>query len=186
MNILNQITEGIKNIFSKKQELGIGGVYTFEVYDSEGNFKYAFEEHNIVPDEGLKYALGAMLSKTSPVANFYIGLYTGNYTPVAGDTAATFPANATEFSGYTAATRVLWDLSGTPSITSTTISNTGLEAAFTLNTTATIVGAFISTASAKGAVTGILLSAIKFPAAKGPLNSGDTIKIGYGLTVISQ
>jgi len=184
---LRKIVNTIKDMFTKEKESGkLRGWYTATAYDKNGNELWSISEKNIVPNEGLYYALGTIVGKTASTTQFYIGLFSGNYTPVSTDTAATFPANATEFTGYNETTRQLWDLSGTTSITSTTISNTGSEAVFTMNQTVTLTGAMLMSASGKGAVTGFMLSAIKWSAAKGPLNSGDQLKVNYGLTVISS
>jgi hypothetical protein len=113
------------------------------------------------------------------VSSWYIGLYSGNYTPVITDTAATFPGSATEFTGYTNATRGALTAGA---VSGGAWSNTATPFDFTFNTGGTIYGGFISSASAKSATTGTLLSAVKFSASK-TVASGEILRITAGITL---
>lgn len=136
---------------------------------------------NLLTDQGLMYMLSVGLNNGSKIATWYIALYSGNYTPAAGLTAASFPATATEITspteGYTEETRQAW-VAGSPS--NNTIDNLANKAAFTIATASNLVvnGAALVSESAKGAITGTLISATKFSAARTLYNT-DVFNIAY-------
>jgi len=136
---------------------------------------------NLMPTEGLNHMLGVTLKAVTQAATWYIGLYEGNYTPVAGDTAATFPASATETTTYAESTRVEFNEG---SITAGAVDNSANRAEFTFNAAKTVYGGFISSASAKGGVTGALLSAVKFSSPK-VLEIGAILRVTAGFTLAS-
>lgn len=120
---------------------------------------------NLVPTEGLNHILMVALSNTAKLNTFYLALYSGNYTPTAALTAANFTATATEIvsgtEGYSEATRQTW----VPVITAAGVmDNYASKAVFTIATATslTIRGAALLSASAKGATTGVLISAARY------------------------
>lgn len=136
---------------------------------------------NLVPTEGLNHILMVALSNTAKLNNFYLALYSGNYTPTAALTAANFVATATEIvsgtEGYSEATRPVW----TPTITSAGVmDNYAAKADFTIvtATSLTIRGAAVLSDAVKGATTGVLISAAKFTADRVEAN-GNTYSLGY-------
>lgn len=137
--------------------------------------------HNLMPTEGMNYALSVLLKGTSQTSNWFVGLYEGNYTPVAGDKAATFPTSATEVTTYDEASRVglTWG-----SVENAYVDNAAAKSEFTSNEQKTVTGAFITSASGKGATSGVLLSAAKFSSPK-PFAVGDVLKIVAGFTLQS-
>lgn len=141
-----------------------------------------WESKNLVVNEGLNYLLGAGLGNAGAQSNWYLGLFTGNYTPVATDTAASFPGNATETNGYTAGARPAF----TPgSATGQQISNTASQAAFTFNTTLTIYGAFLASSAVIGGTTGVLFGAAQFGSSKSVVNN-DQLMLAYTFTGASS
>lgn len=174
-------------------KLGIGGVYTFEhirggkVIDNKvvgGEVIDTWSEKNIVVDEGLAYILGvAFDGSTSALTSWYIGLFSGNYTPVNTTTAANITANATEITtAYSEATRVAWVEAG---VTARLIGNAASPALFTFTAATTnVYGAFLASASAKGATTGTLSSAKRFAALKTMLIT-DILSVTYEITATS-
>jgi hypothetical protein len=137
--------------------------------------------HNLMPTEGLNYMLSTAIKGTAGLSPWYIGLYEGNYTPVGTDTAAGFPAAATETTAYTEATRVEFN-EGT--VAAGAADNSANRAEFTFNAAKTVYGGFISSASAKGGVSGVLLSAVRFSSPK-VLEIGAVLRVTAGFTLAS-
>lgn len=162
-------------------EAKLGALYLIElirdgvVIDSE-------VVHNLIPLEGLNYLLSSEFKGTAVPATWYIGLYEGNYAPQLSDTAAAFPAAATETTTFNEATRVAF-VPG--AVAGGTVDNSASPAIFTFNALKTIYGGFMTSASAKGAVTGSLISAVRFASPKTP-NIGDVLKVTAGFTFASS
>lgn len=138
--------------------------------------------HNLMPAEGLNHVLGVTFKGESQVTSWFVGLFEGNYTPVAGDTAASFPGSATECTAYSEATRRALTLGA---IAAGSADNTGSRAEFTMNANKTVYGGFVTSASAKGATTGTLISAVRFASAKS-LSSDDVLRVTAGFTLASE
>lgn len=136
---------------------------------------------NLVPTEGLNYILEAALRAGTVLPNWFVALFEGNYTPVAGVTAATFPAAATESTAYDEATRVAWV---SAAAAAGVVTNAASKAVFTINATKTIYGIAMSSASAKGATTGALVSVAKFAAAKSVVAT-DILNVTSSITMTS-
>lgn len=136
---------------------------------------------NLVPTEGLNYILEAALRSGTVLPNWFVALFEANYTPVAGVTAATFPAAATESTAYDEATRVAWV---SAAAAAGVVTNAANKAVFTINATKTIYGIAMSSASAKGATTGALVSVAKFAAAKNVVAT-DVLNVTSSITMTS-
>lgn len=144
-------------------------------------------DKNLLPDEGLIYLLNVGLNNGSKLATWYLSLYAANYTPLAGLTAASYPATASEITsnteGYTESTRPVW----TPTAPTTPlIDNLANKAAFTIATASslTVNGAALLSEATKGAVTGKLVSATKFAAARTLYNT-DVFNLAYRVQLTS-
>ena len=129
--------------------------------------------HNLIPDEGVKHMQEVIFKAATQVNPWYLSIFEGNYTPIAGLTAAAYPAAATECTAYTAGTRLEW-IEG--AVVGGSLDNSASKAEFTMNADKTIYGAVLSSAAAKGAVTGVLGSAVRFATAKAVL-SGDILRL---------
>jgi len=99
--------------------------------------------------------------------------------PVAGDTAAVH-AGFTEIVPYSNATRPACTFGTATTADPSVISNSASPAAFSINATATVGGAFLISNNTKGGFTGVLFSASDF-AAPGDrtVASGDTLNVTY-------
>lgn len=146
------------------------------------------EDYNLLTIEGLNHALDTALKNGTQNTTWYLALYEGNYTPVNTLTAASFPAtageNTSQTEGYTGANRPTW----TPgTIASGSVDNHDAKATFTFATASSVVinGAGLSSVQARGATTGVLLSATKFSAARTFLDT-DTFTLGYELEITSS
>lgn len=139
---------------------------------------------NLVPTQGLNHILMVALSNTAKLNNFYLALYSGNYTPTAALTAANFAATATEIvsgtEGYSDATRPGW----TPTITAAGVmDNYAAKATFNIvtATSLTIRGAALLSDAVKGSTSGVLISAAKFASDRIEYN-GNEYNLGYRVT----
>lgn len=154
-------------------------------YDTNG--EDPGESPNLLPDEGLIYLLSVGLNNGAKLSSWYLSLYAANYTPLPGLTAASYPATASEITsnteGYTESTRPLW----TPTAPTTPmLDNLANKAAFTIATASslTVNGAALLSEATKGAVTGKLVSATKFPVAR-TLYDTDVFNLAYRVQLTS-
>lgn len=138
-------------------------------------------DHNLVPDAGILHILDVTLRNQTRFASWYIAPYAGAVTPAANWTAANFTANSSEIvsgtEGYSETTRPQW----VPAAAAAgKISNLASKASFTIVCTGTlnINGAGLLSANAKGATSGVLISASRFGATR-VVNNGDTWECGY-------
>ena len=134
---------------------------------------------NLVVTEGLNETLESTLAGVTPVTQWYLGIYEGNYTPQATDTGATIAASSTESSSYTEAVRQNLTLG---SVASGSVNNDASKATFSINASVTIYGVMCISTSTINDVAGTLFSASKFASGR-PLISGDSLIIGYTVTV---
>ena len=137
---------------------------------------------NLIPTQGMIYILNCALYSTAKLNNFYLALYSGNYTPTNALTAANFAATATEITsgteGYSNATRPAWLPPAAATVDS--IDNYAAKAAFNIVTASqvTIRGAALLSDSVKGSTVGTLISAAKFANDRTEFN-GNVYSLGY-------
>lgn len=164
------------------------GAFAAGVYIHDVNGQDERIDPNLLPDEGLLYLLNVGLCNGTKLASWYLSLYAANYTPLAALTAASYPATASEITsgteGYTEATRQVWT-PGTPA--SNLVDNLSNKAAFTIATASslTVNGAALTSESAKGAVTGTLISATKFASTR-TLYDTDVFNLAYRVQLTSS
>ena len=137
--------------------------------------------HNLMPEEGRNHAVSVITKGATQVPAWYIGLFEGNYVPVDSDKASTFPTSATESTAYLPATRVEF-VEG--AVAAGVVENTASRAEFTATAAKTIYGAFLVSAQAKGAITGVLMSAARFTAPK-VLQSDDVLRVTASFSMTS-
>lgn len=173
--------ESASGLLVPDHRLVVGGVFLGKIV-RDGEVIEEFEDHNIVVNEGLNYLLNAGIAGQSQISNWYLGLFSGNYTPVATVTAATIAAASTEWTSYNEATRQAF----TPVAASAqSITNAASTATFTQNASGTIYGAFLASNSAKSATTGTLLAAAQFGSPK-TVSAGDLLVLSYTLGASSS
>jgi len=139
---------------------------------------------------GLQYMCGTALTSTAQITTWYIGLYGAGATnsPNATDTMSSHGAQGaggwTEITPYSNATRPACTFAAATLANPSVATNTASPAAFTINGTATVGGAFLVSNNTKGGSTGTLFSAADF-AAPGDRSvvSGDTINLTYTLSL---
>ncbi|CAB5223832.1 hypothetical protein UFOVP393_13 [uncultured Caudovirales phage] len=161
------------------------GYFTIQCFDKDGNLKWEDENHNLVVNGGLQYMCGTALTSTAQITTWFIGLYGAGATnnPAAGDTMASH-AGWTEVTAYSNATRPACTFASATLANPSVATNTASPAAFTINGTATVGGAFLTSSNTKGGTTGTLFSAADF-ASPGDRSvvSGDTINLTYTLSL---
>lgn len=158
-----------------------GGVFRIQCLDPNGNLKWEAESHNLVVNVGLKDMNEKYFTGSAYTAAWYIGLYgaAASNNPAAGDTMASH-GGWTEETGYSNATRPAATFGTSTTADPSVISNTSSPAAFSINASATIGGAFLTSNDTKGGTTGTLFSAADF-ASPGDrtVASGDTLNVTY-------
>jgi hypothetical protein len=158
-------------------KIGLDGAFTFD-HIRNGEIIHSEVSPNIVVDEGLIYALGTSLGSVPQKTNWYMGLYSNNYTPVAGDTGATIVASAAEVTtAYDEGTRPVWTPTATTSKTAENLAQT-----FTFNTPTTVYGGMIISGATKGSTTDTLFCATKFAAARN-FQAADILQLTYKIII---
>jgi len=172
---------GITTAKATQEKVKGGGVFTLKCFDKDGNLKWESVSHNLVVNVGLQDMNAKYFSGSAYTAAWYIGLYgaAASNTPAAADTMSSH-AGWTEVIAYSQATRVAATFGTATTADPSVISNSASPAAFTINATTTVGGAFLTTGSAKSGTAGTLFSASDF-AAPGDRSvvSGDTLTVTY-------
>jgi hypothetical protein len=175
------VASTLERLSTSKDSARAGGVFTLECYDQDGNLKWSDSLHNLVVNVGLQDMNTQYFKGATYTAAWFIGLYGAgaSNTPAASDTAASH-AGWTEIVPYSNATRPAATFGTATTADPSVISNSASPAAFTINATATVGGAFLISNSTKSGTTGILFSASDF-AAPGDRSvaSGDTLNVTY-------
>lgn len=168
------------------------GKYLVECFDKDGNLKWVAESKNLVVNVGLQYMAGVALTSTAQITSWYIGLYGAgaSNTPAATDTMSSH-GGWTENTTYSESTRpaatfaaaTLPTGTGNPSV----VTNTASKAAFTINGTTTIGGAFLTSNNTKGGSTGTLFSASDFQSpGDRSVVSGDILNVTYTFSLTAS
>lgn len=153
------------------------GFFHLEVIRN-GQVVHNFDFPNGSTTQGRNYLLDAGFRNSGTTANWYIGLIDadGFSALAAADTAASH-GGWDEFTAYDETTRQAWNKSAASSGTM----NASAASAFTIGAVGAstfLQGAFITSASAKSATTGVLWATGEFPA-EIPVQEGDIINITY-------
>jgi hypothetical protein len=157
------------------------GLFEIKCHDKDGNLKWTAESKNLVVNAGLRYMAGSALTSVTQITTWYLGLYGAgaSNTPAAGDTMASH-AGWTEVTAYSNANRVTASFAAATTANPSVVTNTASPAAFNINGTATVGGAFLTSENTKGGTTGTLFSAADFgsPGDRAVVD-GDTLSVTY-------
>tara|TARA_R110000868_G_scaffold2404_2_gene17864 strand:- start:346 stop:924 length:579 start_codon:yes stop_codon:yes gene_type:complete len=161
------------------------GVYKIQCHDVSGNLKWEAESKNLVVNVGLQDMNAKYFTGSSYTATWYLGLYGAgaSNTPAASDTMSSH-AGWTEIVPYSNATRPVCTF-GTPTTANPSVAtNSASPASFTINATATVGGAFLTSDSTKGGTAGTLFSAADFgaPGDRSVANA-DVLTVTYTLSL---
>jgi hypothetical protein len=156
------------------------GRFLIECYDKDGLLKWSAEESNLVVNVGLQYMAGTALTTTAQITTWYIGLYGAgaSNTPAAGDTMASHAGwtEVTPYSGNRPTATFAAATLANPSV----VTNTASPASFSITSTQTVGGAFLTSNNTAGGSTGVLFSAADFQApGDRSVVSGDTLNVTY-------
>ena len=177
----DSITAGLITQRTGSERMGAGGVFTVTCVGADGQEKWSDSFHNLVVNQGLQDMNSKYFSGSSYTATWYIGLYgaAASNNPAASDTMASH-AGWTEIVPYSNATRPACTFGTATTADPSVITNSASPAAFTINATATVGGAFLTSNNTKSGSTGILFSASDF-AAPGDrvVANGDTLNVTY-------
>ena len=157
------------------------GKYVVECFDKDGNLKWVAETPNLVVNVGLQYMAGSALTSTAQITTWYLGLYgaASSNNPAAGDTMSSH-AGWTEVTDYSESTRPAATFAAATNANPSVVTNTASKAAFTINGTTTVGGAFLTSNNTKGGTTGTLFSAADFSApGDRSVVSGDILNVTY-------
>lgn len=161
------------------------GKFTVQCFDKDGNLKWESEHQNLVVNQGLQYMCGTALTSVAQITTWYIGLYGAgaSNTPAAGDTMSSH-AGWTEVTPYSNATRPSCTFATATTANPSVATNSASPAAFNIDTTSTVGGAFLVSNNTKGGSTGTLFSAADFssPGDRAVAN-GDTLNVTYTMSL---
>jgi hypothetical protein len=161
------------------------GVYKVQCHDAQGNLKWEADAPNLVVNVGLQDMNSKYFTGSAYTAAWYLGLYGAGATnnPAAGDTMASH-AGWTEVTAYSQSTRPACTF-GVPTTANPSVAtNSASPAAFSINATTTVGGAFLVSNSTKGGTTGTLYSAADFSSpGDRSVVSGDTLSVTYTLSL---
>lgn len=157
------------------------GVYKIQCIGADGVLKWEEEMNNLTTNVGRQNMNAVYFSSSAATATWYLGLVDGASAPTyaAGDTAVTH-TGWTENTGYSNATRVTCTFGTATTASPSVITNSASPAAFSMNATSTIAGAFLISNSTKGGTTGTLFSEASFSSpGNRSVVSGDTLNVTY-------
>lgn len=157
------------------------GVYKIQCVGADGVVKWEEEMSNLTTNDGRQNMNAVYFSSSSATATWYLGLVDGASAPTYanGDTALTH-TGWTENTGYSNATRVTCTFGTATTASPSVITNSASPAAFNMNATSTIAGAFLISNSTKGGTTGTLFSEASFSSpGNRSVVSGDTLNVTY-------
>ena len=169
------------NIFCPSQIVKVSSHYQVWCYKPDGSLRWFDEFYNLVTTLGLNALLDNTFDNAAAAFNWYVGLKdTGNV--VAGDTMASHSGWAT-ITPYSDATDPAWTKNGVAS--SGSMSNSSSKAAFNINATDTIFGAFLKDDNTKGGTAGTLYGGGNFSSSRAVVD-GDTLNVQIDLDLTSS
>lgn len=159
--------------------LGLKNIWTINCYDRYGMLKWGETKKNLITTEGLNHILETELNGGTQEVNWYIGLK-GVGAVDAADNMLTHPGWG-EINGYSQGTRPQLVLG---SAVAGSIDNSANKAIYSISSTNTIAGAFISSDSTKSGTTGVLYGVVDFIVSRDVI-SGDTLEVAVTMTATS-
>ena len=165
-----------------------GGVFKVLCHDKDGNLKWEAESHNLVVNVGLQDMNAKYFTGSSYTATWYLGLYgaAASNNPAASDTMSSH-AGWTEVTAYSQSTRPACSFGTASTANPSVIANSGSPALFSMNGSATISGAFLTSNNTKSGATGTLFSAALFQSpGDRTVVSGDSLTVTYTLSLTSS
>lgn len=138
-----------------------------------GDVAWSDAYDNLIVNTGLDDYLDKYYKGSAYTAAHYVGLTSSSPTVAAADTMSSH-GGWTESTSYSESTRQAF----TPgSVSSQSVSNSASKAAFSINGTVTVGGAFLTTSSTKSGTTGTLVAAGAFTGGNAALQNGWTLNV---------
>jgi hypothetical protein len=162
--------------------VGMKTIYVIECY-RDGLLIWTEGFNNRVVTEGLNKILDATFKTGFTAPTWYVGLVDGAAAPSFQATdVMTAHGGWTEKTNYSNATRPGW----TPgTVSGGSVDNSAAKAAFSINASGTIAGAFLVTDNSKGGTGGTLYGEGSFAGGNRSVVSGDTLNVTVTLTAIT-
>ena len=160
------------------ETVGASGVYTVTCVGADGVEKWTDTFHNLVVNQGIANMNSVYFAAGTVTNPWYLGLVTGpgsGTTFAAADTLASH-AGWTENTDYTG-TRKTVTFGAATTANPSVITNSASPSTFVMTGTATIAGAFLT--SAASGTSGVLFSAGDFTGGDKSVASGDTLNVTY-------
>jgi hypothetical protein len=161
------------------------GVYKIQCHDAQGNLKWEAESKNLVVNVGLQDMNAKYFTGSSYTATWYLGLYGAGASnlPAASDTMSSH-AGWTEIAPYSNATRPVCTFATPTTANPSVATNSASPASFTITSTATVGGAFLTSNNTVSGTTGTLYSAADFSApGDRAVTNGDILNVVYTLSL---
>lgn len=155
--------------------------YHVECFAPDGSLKWSEDIYNLVANVGLDDVLDKYFKGSTYTAAFYVGLTQGSPSFAAANTMSSH-AGWTEDENYSEGVRQTLTL-GT--VSGQSVSNSASKATFSINGSATVGGAFVTTSSTKGGTTGTLYGGAAFSGGNRTVANGDTVTVTITLTAAS-
>ena len=159
-------------------DLKLSGRYEVECFGQDGKLKWKDEIQNLVTNAGEDHALDSTLAGGTQITSWFVGLTDSAPTTAEGDTMSSH-AGWTEVTAYSEAARQAFT-AGT--VSGQSVDNSASKAAFSINGTATVGGAFLVSNSTKSGTTGTLYSVGAFTGGDKPVSDGDTLNVTLTFT----
>lgn len=162
---------------TRVSDLGLGCRIIVECYRPDGTLRWRDINNNVVVLVGKNDLLNKYFTGAAYSATFYCGLK-GSGIPVVADTQASHPTWS-ELTAYSQTNRSTVSM-GTAS--GGAIDNSAAPAPFSMNSTITVYGVFMTTVSTKSTTSGILWNAADFTVSRNVIN-GDVLSVVINPTV---
>lgn len=159
-------------------EIGFLGKFYLECYNPDGSLAWKEEFPNGTTTAGLNSIESVYFAAGSQITTWYLGLIdnAGFSSLNASDTMGSHGGWA-ESTAYSESVRQTWS----PGAASGGVITNGTAASFTMNATATIKGAFLTSSNTKGGTTGTLWATGAFDSNQAVV-SGQVLKVTYTCT----
>jgi len=162
--------------------IGLKNTWEVVCYGSDGQEKWRELNKNLVTTEGANHVLGGTFKSVTQITGWYVGLK-GSGTAVIADTMSSHSTWA-ELTPYSQSYRQTLTLGSVTGTTTSTCDNSSSKATYSINGTATIAGAFLSSSDSKGSSGGSLYGVVDFASSRDVI-SGDTLEVTVTLTAAS-
>jgi len=179
-SMAESIQAGVGKTAQDLEQGGFGGVFKITCFDANGNLKWEEQFHNLVVNVGLQDLNTKYFTGSGYTAAWFLGLVDGGTTPTyaAGDTLASHAGwteltPGTTYSGNRKSVTFGSASLGDPS----TITNSASPSVFNIIASATVAGAFLTSASS--GTSGILFSEGNFTGGNKIVANGDTVNVTY-------